>query len=159
MMAFLSTKVPDVRVLFNFNINNCPAGSLAYDQIPGLRLDWVWVWVVNFASGFVCYFCARSAAKIQMQRIAYAAPVTISTPVLLALFVGACEVWNREPCSFAQDTAIPGYLFFKCYPNGSFLDAGLQQQWFMVLIWWLSQVWIARHIWSPKSERLAKTDK
>ena len=159
MIAFLSREVSDVRTLFNFNISTCPAGSLDYDQMPRLRLDWVWVWCVNCASSLLCYFCARSAAKIQLQRITYALPLTLSTPILFGFLVGGCEVWNREPCTFSKSSHIPSYLFFKCYPNGGFADAGLQQQWFMVAVWWLSQLWLACHIWFPKSERLAKTDK
>lgn len=34
-----------------------------------------------------------------------------------------------------------------------------RQHFWLVGLWWAAQAWITRHIWFPKSERLAKTEK
>ena len=55
--------------------------------------------------------------------------------------------------------AIPPYLYWDC-PNGDFLTEVITNQYAWVwLLWLLSQTWITLHIWTPKCERLATTEK
>jgi chitin synthase len=54
---------------------------------------------------------------------------------------------------------IPPYLYWDC-PNGDFLTEVITNQYAWVwLLWLLSQTWITLHIWTPKCERLAHTEK
>lgn len=44
-----------------------PLRTVSYNELPQMSTDWVWVWLVNFLSGYVGYFFMRSAAKILLQ--------------------------------------------------------------------------------------------
>jgi len=131
---------------------------VSYDTLAEMELDWVWVWLVNCLSGLVCYFFARSAAKMQIQRLCYALPLVLSTPLMFGLMIGGCEMWNTDPCTFMTNE-LSGYLFYKCYRTGTLEEVLLTQLWFMWPLWWLSQLWITWHVWFPKSERMAKAEK
>ena len=125
-------------------------------DVPQMKIDWVWMWLVNCIASLVCYFFARSSAKILVQRICYALPIAISTPILFGMVIGGCEAWNKDPCKFATNE-LSGYLFYKCYKSSE--DVWVEQLWYLLPVWWLSQVWITWHIWFPKAERLATADK
>jgi hypothetical protein len=155
--------------VFSFDIIRCSKttvdingtrtiGTLAYDQLSEMKSDWVFVWLVNCLSGLGCYFFARSAAKMQIQRLSYALPLVLSTPLLLGMMIGGCEMWNHQPCSFVNSD-LSGYLFYKCYETGKLGSTALLDLWYLLPLWWLSQLWITWHVWFPKSERLAKSEK
>jgi len=90
-----------------FDMYVCPR------QIPQMKLDWVFICCVNVAAGLLCYMCARTSAKLRAQRVGYALPLLLSTPVLFALLITGCESWNSDPCQLQG--LLPGYIYFKCY--------------------------------------------
>ena len=65
---------------------------------------------------------------------------------------------GRDACAFSP--VMPEYLFFDCPSTTTnfWSWVGNEQLWLWAL-WLLSQAWITRHIWSPKSPRLAATEK
>lgn len=132
--------------------------TVSEKELPAMEIDWVWMWLVNCCASLVCYFFARSAAKIRIQRVAYALPLILTTPVLAGMVVGMCEVWNDNPCSYTKNE-LDGYLFYKCYEVGTASNVFVDQVWFLIVFWWLSQLWITAHIWTPKSERLARAER
>ena len=123
-----------------------------------MELDWIWVWLTNCSTSLVCYFFARSAAKMRIQPLGYALPLVLCTPIMFGLMIGGCEWSNWNPCAIVTGE-LAGYLTYKCYGVGEIREACMQQWWFMMPVWWLSQLWIVWHIWFPKSERLAKSEK
>ena len=127
-------------------------------QVTEMELDWVWVWLTNCLSSLVCYFVARSAAKMRIQPLAYALPLFLSTPLMFGLIIGGCELSNSDPCAFVT-SELAGYLRLKCFGVNELEEVWMKQLWFLMPIWWFSQLWITWHIWSPKSERLAKSEK
>ncbi|XP_008481027.1 chitin synthase chs-2-like, partial [Diaphorina citri] len=73
------------------------------------------------------------------------------------LLITMCGLRNDDPCFFQN--SIPDYLFFVS-PSIYFLDDFiLKQHAWVWLLWLLSQTWITLHIWTPKCERLATTEK
>ena len=54
---------------------------------------------------------------------------------------------------------IPGFLSWSCTGEGN------DRQWFIwhlglgFGLWWASQLWITRYIWTPKAPRLAFTER
>jgi len=92
-----------------------------------------------------------------IQRLAYALPLLLTTPIMFALMVGGCEIRNNQPCAFVTDT-LDGYLNFRCYKSSPG-DVWIEQMWYLLPVLWLSQLWISRHVWFPKCERLAKSEK
>ena len=124
-----------------------------------MELDWVWVWLTNCLTSLICYFLARSAAKMRIQLQTYALPLVICcTPIMFGLMICGCEWSNSDPCAIVT-SELAGYLTYKCYGVGEIGEAWLQQLWYLIPVWWLSQLWIVWHIWFPKSERLAKSEK
>ena len=155
LVAMLIQKDRTFADFFNFDINSRCTGRISTSDIPRLNLDWVWVALINILVGFVVYSCARSAAKIQMQKISYAVPLMLNTPLTFGLLIGLCEIWHNNSCAFAR--GIPGYISFNCYSKiGEVFSSN--HLWIFVF-WWASQLWITRHIWYPFAGRLSATDK
>ncbi|ESO07781.1 hypothetical protein HELRODRAFT_76186 [Helobdella robusta] len=122
-------------------------------------MDWVWVWLVHTLASLVSYFFARTSAKILVQRVCYALPIAISPYLLSGLVIGGCELHNRNPCVFSNETAIPDYLFYECYDHGSIGNVWFKEMWYLIPIFWASQLWIGWHIWFPKCKKLTTADK
>ena len=76
-----------------------------------MELDWLWIWLIQVCCALVCYFFVRSAAKMRIQRLCYALPLTLSTPITYIILTVMCAEWNKDPCIFTN--VMPGYLFFK----------------------------------------------
>jgi chitin synthase len=87
-----------------------------------------------------------------MQRLGFALPLTLVTPVILAISLVLCK-WFPESTVFQED-----FVYWTChegYEHGSF-------KWQVICglgLWWLSQLWIGGHIWFGKGQRLAFTDR
>lgn len=92
-----------------------------------------------------------------IQGFSYAFPVNLTIPVSISLLITLCGIRNGDPCFF-HDT-IPSYLFFNSPPVYLLNDFISHQHAWIWLLWLLSQTWITIHIWTPKCERLATTEK
>lgn len=83
--------------------------------------------------------------------------MNLTIPVSISLLIAACGLRNNDPCFFHG--TIPDYLFYES-PLPNFLNDFVSKQYAWVwLLWLLSQTWITLHIWTPKCERLAATEK
>src|SRR5688572_25865237 len=87
--------------------------TISETEIPEMELDWVWMWLLNCCATLVCYFFARSSAKMRIQQTCYSIPLVISTPLMFGLMVGGCELWNSDPCVYTT-SELAGYLMYKC---------------------------------------------
>ena len=77
-----------------------------------MKLDWLWVWLIQVSSALVCYFIVRSAAKMRFQRFGFALPLAaVATPLTYIILMSMCSVWNSNPCAYTA--TMPGYLFFR----------------------------------------------
>ena len=105
---------------------------------------------------YAVYIFGKFACKVKIQQVAFALPLTLTTPVTLAGLIGLCYRKDADPCTF--DSNLPSHAFFQC-PVNTELDLwfGSFGSW-MWFLWFLSAAWIARHIWVPKSQRLAATE-
>lgn len=99
----------------------------------------------------------KFACKILIQGFSYAFPVNLTIPVSISLLIAACGLRNTDPCIF-QGT-IPDYLFYESPPTHFINDFVSKQYAWVWLLWLLSQTWITLHVWTPKCERLAATEK
>ena len=104
-----------------------------------------------FCSG-LCYYTGRLACKLCMQRLGFALPLTLVTPVTLSVGLILCK-WFPESAVFQPD-----FVYWTChegYQTGSF-------KWQVICglgLWWLSQLWIGGHVWFGKGQRLAFTER
>lgn len=92
--------------------------------------------LVQIFSSFIGYQCARLACLLTIQRVAFAFPLFISTPLALILFF----TWNHFPF-FSLPTSSVNYIYALIIFN---------------LIYWASEVVLqARAAWNKKTPRLA----
>lgn len=117
----------------------------------------LYVLLINIFASYFAYIFGKFACKIMIQGFSYAFPVNLTIPVSISLLIAACGLRNGDPCFF-HDT-IPSYLFFESPPAHFLNDFISHQHAWVWLLWLLSQTWVTIHIWTPKCERLARTEK
>lgn len=107
-----------LHVLLNVSVNHSKycrntsaVLSVSSEQIAEMELDWLWVWLIQVCSALGCYFLVRSAAKMRIQRLCYALPLNLATPITFIILASVCATFNNKPCAYAG--TFPGYLFFK----------------------------------------------
>ncbi|KAG5309753.1 CHS8 synthase, partial [Pseudoatta argentina] len=117
----------------------------------------IYVLLLQIAGAYFAYVFGKFACKILIQGFSYAFPVNLTIPVSISLLIAACGLRNNDPCFF--HSTVPDYLFYES-PLPNFLNDFVSKQYAWVwLLWLLSQTWITLHIWTPKCERLAATEK
>lgn len=117
----------------------------------------IYVLLINVFASYFCYIFGKFACKIMIQGFSYAFPVNLTIPVSISLLITLCGLRNGDPCFFHE--TIPSYLFFRSPPAYFLNDFISHQHAWVWLLWLLSQTWITIHIWTPKCERLAATEK
>ncbi|GAB6026180.1 hypothetical protein CHUAL_012391 [Chamberlinius hualienensis] len=133
------------------------SNDLETDSIAAVSNAALVTWTIQFVASGICYIVGKFACRICIQGFSYAFPVNLTIPVTLSLLIAACGMKSSNVC-FLRDT-IPRYIYFIC-PSDDFFDSFIshEQSWIW-LLWLLSQTWITLHIWTPKTERLASTEK
>ena len=150
----------DFGAMWDWSTDHCgEEGSIGFMEMASAKNDWLWVWCINSMVGLAVYFCARSAVKVLIQIPSYAVPLTCVTPVVIVALLGMCSAWNDDVCQFTGGFGPPSYMFWSCHGKEELFDMMNEQFLWIVILWWLSQIWISMHVWEPKNERLAKTDK
>ncbi|XP_011149624.1 chitin synthase chs-2 isoform X1 [Harpegnathos saltator] len=133
------------------------AGGDATETINADFSTPIYVLLLQVFGAYFAYVFGKFACKILIQGFSYAFPVNLTIPVSISLLIAACGIRNGDPCFFHG--TIPDYLFYESPPM-YFLNEFVSKQYAWVwLLWLLSQTWITLHIWTPKCERLAATEK
>ncbi|KAK2583486.1 hypothetical protein KPH14_009451 [Odynerus spinipes] len=117
----------------------------------------IYVLLLQIFCAYFAYIFGKFACKILIQGFSYAFPVNLTIPVTISLLIAACGLRNGDPCFFHG--VIPDYLFYESPPLYFLNDFISKQYGWVWLLWLLSQTWITLHIWTPKCERLAATEK
>ncbi|XP_013772916.1 uncharacterized protein LOC106458013 [Limulus polyphemus] len=180
MLVFLLMNMNDVTSLFrgfkvSFQnhsiINDQIRNSAALTESPAttLHLDYpteisssamtpIYVLLVHVFASRLCYICGKFTCKICIQGFSFAFPISLTIPVCVSALIAFCGVQTEEVCFFEK--LFPEHSFFWTCPEGEvFADFVSKQYAWMWLFWLLSQTWIVVHIWTPKCERLASTEK
>ncbi|XP_049868768.1 chitin synthase chs-2 isoform X1 [Pectinophora gossypiella] len=116
-----------------------------------------YVLLIQLFAAYFCYIFGKFACKILIQGFSYAFPINLVIPLVVNLLIAACGLRNGDNCFFHG--TIPDYLFFESPPVFTLSDFISRQMAWVWLLWLLSQTWITIHIWTPKAERLASTEK
>lgn len=75
----------------------------------------------------------------------------------LSILIALCGLRTDNACFW--ENKIPQYLFWNC-PKEDFFEGFLtKEHCWLYLAWLLSQAWVTKHIWTPKCERLASTER
>ncbi|XP_076291294.1 hyaluronan synthase-like protein kkv isoform X1 [Lasioglossum baleicum] len=117
----------------------------------------IYVLLLQIFGAYFAYIFGKFACKILIQGFSYAFPVNLTIPVSISLLIAACGLRNDDPCIFSG--TIPDYLFYESPPSHLLNDFVSKQYAWVWLLWLLSQTWITLHVWTPKCERLAATEK
>ncbi|GFO14164.1 chitin synthase 3 [Plakobranchus ocellatus] len=124
--------------------------------------DPFWVMLVQIVAGLLCYTFSKTACKTMLQVGSFALPLTLSLPVLLGTFISECQAWRANHTQ-PYIGSMPSYLFWTCELNGDsnrYLNHLLTDYYYPVVVaWWLSFVWVTWHIWFPRVEKLAQTER
>lgn len=141
------------------NLPDIPTASPLDEQvaIDSNSMTPIFVALIQISASLLCYVFGKFACKICIQGFSFAFPVSLTIPVSISMLIAACGIRTEEECFFEE--MFPKYLFWTC-PQGNFFQDFVSSQYAWIwLLWLLSQTWIAVHIWTPKCERLASTEK
>lgn len=110
--------------------------------------DWVLIvpFLVHLFSSWVLYHLATAACRLHMQRVCFAVPLLLATPLLLGVLATVCSEF------FHVKTALDSFLSWECLHE---LGESTMKTLLFALLWWISSIWITLHIWTPDNERLA----
>ncbi|CAG2205553.1 CHS1 [Mytilus edulis] len=116
----------------------------------GLTIDDIFKFtpiILITTSSFVAYYMAYTACRLKLQVFSFSFACFLSTPAAVAIAMTDCDY--NFLSTFSKDS-------LNCQEEGS-IDSYMYFIW--GFIWFISIYWIARHIWSPNQERLAKVEK
>ena len=169
VIAPVSKIVPDLNFLFNeftpafetneyfLNIDNAASSLIGVDEL--VRWDKLWkspaiVLLVQICCSWITYIFGKFACKCNIQRLCFALPISLVTPVCIFTMIPLCYYRLDDACAFSS--SFPKHLFFECPTeiSGNWI---IQDVAFMWILFYISHVWITFQIWTPKSRRLAET--
>ena len=127
-----------------------------YDPSVETPLTPVYVLLIQIGCSYAAYVFAKFASKVQIGLFSFATAVTLAMPVSLLTLILGCGSLAKDECVF-QDF-MPHSMAFECPDLGDFGSYSWNQQVWMVIIWFLSFLWITGHIWFPRSTRLASSE-
>lgn len=117
-----------------------------------------YVFITHIAASYFCYTFSKWACKIQIQPFSFAFPINLTVPFTVTFLIILCGVREFDTCAYHG--FLPDYLFFIMpRERYSFIQYVWQEGSWVWLLWLFSQTWITRHIWVPKSEKNASTEK
>lgn len=141
----------------------------------------LWAIFIQILASWLCYVFGKWACRICIQRFSFAFALNLTIPITLSILIAACGLHFEDRCN--SNGWLPTYVFWTCHKipfmanqhagpivaaapavAGPDLGVNLMSSFanihaFMWLIWLISQAWITVHIWMPRCERLATTDK
>ncbi|XP_014369974.2 chitin synthase chs-2 isoform X3 [Papilio machaon] len=126
-------------------------------EVAAVHKSAFYVMLIQIFAAYFCYIFGKFACKILIQGFSYAFPINLVIPLVVNFLIAACGLRNGDNCFFHG--TVPDYLFFESPPVFSLSDFISRQMAWVWLLWLLSQTWITIHIWTPKAERLASTEK
>ncbi|XP_076345619.1 LOW QUALITY PROTEIN: chitin synthase chs-2-like [Tachypleus tridentatus] len=181
MLAFLCMSMEDISQVFHLFRNSFQSHAVTVHQVKKLSLDSnlpdlptaspideeividslemtpIYVALIQVSASLLCYVFGKFACKICIQGFSFAFPISLTVPVTMSCLIAACGIRTENECVY--ENILPKYLFWTCPEGEFFQDFVSKQHAWIWLMWLLSQAWIAVHIWTPKCERLASTEK
>uniref|UniRef100_W8AXX4 chitin synthase n=1 Tax=Ceratitis capitata TaxID=7213 RepID=W8AXX4_CERCA len=117
----------------------------------------IYVLLLQVCSSYLCYVFAKFACKIKIQEFSFSLPLSLAGPTSIAIALWL--VWLRDTNECAFHRFIPDYLSLTGNSYNDLLSAIIENRLWIWPLWWLSQLWITRHIWGPRNEKNAPTEK
>lgn len=117
----------------------------------------LWLLLAQIVSAWFCYVFSKFACKIQIQGFSFAFPINLIVPVTITILISLCSVREIDVCTFNK--VFPDYLFFKMPPMYNISNYIVNEYVWLWLLWLCAQAWTTKHLWSPKNDRNAPTEK
>ena len=93
-----------------------------------------------------------------IQGFSFALPLSLTVPTTVSILIASCGIHFENSCNLIN--YLPRYIFWSCPVDPFINDTNFfNLHALMWLLWLLSQTWITIHVWIPKCERLAATEK
>ncbi|XP_055640139.1 chitin synthase chs-2-like [Toxorhynchites rutilus septentrionalis] len=148
MEAILNEKFPDLTSI---------TSDLEVLEVFSAKNGILWVTVAHVLCSYFCYIFSKFSCKIHIQSFSMAFPISLTVPVTVTLLLVFCGLREANVCAF--NGILPDYLFFRMPPIYYLFDYVINEFSWLWILWLLSQTWITRHLWMPKSDRNASTEK
>lgn len=100
---------------------------------------------------------SKFSCKIQIQSFSFAFPVNLTIPTAVTIMITLCGLREANVC--ALHSVFPDYLFVNVPPFYYLYQYIVNDYAWVWLLWLVSQLWITKHIWSPKNDRNSATEK
>ncbi|XP_055854071.1 chitin synthase chs-2 [Episyrphus balteatus] len=117
----------------------------------------VYTLIIQIVSSYLCYIFAKFACKVKIQEFSFSMSVSVVGPVSLAVLVIVASAREADVCAFHD--YIPDYLAFRSLPIYRFSEYLEKDFVWLGLLWWASQLWVTYHIWYPRNDKNAPTEK
>jgi len=151
----MDNDLPNNFVYDEETLNSMAGGNNPQEDKPNPKDRWIIYltpMILKVLSDALCFYMGRLACKLCMQRIGFALPITLVTPLALIILLLMCSLAPQST------VFIENFLFWSCYAE----YAKESFKWQVIcglFLWWLSELWIGGHIWFGKSQRLAFTER
>lgn len=113
--------------------------------------------LLQMCSSYLCYVFAKFACKIKIQEFSFSLPLNLVGPASVAIVIWLTSLQGVNACAF--HALVPDYIGLILSDHNSLIDTIISDKLWLWPIWWLSQLWITRHIWRPQNEKNAPTEK
>ncbi|XP_017480643.1 PREDICTED: uncharacterized protein LOC108369929 isoform X2 [Rhagoletis zephyria] len=117
----------------------------------------VYVLILQVSSSYLCYIFSKFACKVKIQEFSLSLPLNLVGPISIAITSWMTSTRGANVCTL--HTFLPDYLGLIGNREKEFPDGIIADRLWIWPLWWLSQIWISRHIWRPRNERNSPTEK
>ncbi|XP_011190169.2 chitin synthase chs-2 isoform X1 [Zeugodacus cucurbitae] len=117
----------------------------------------IYIMLLQICSSYLCYVFAKFACKIKIQEFSFSLPLNLAGPASVAMTIWLTSLRGANVC--ALHAYLPDYMGLILSDQNKIFDSIISDTLWLWPIWWLSQLWITRHIWRPRNEKNAPTEK
>lgn len=119
----------------------------------------IYALISQVGAAYLCHIFGKFACKIKIQNFSYALPLSLATPVTVCVATLLSQMRAADLCSLHG--LMPDYLTLQSLGQNLQHLATLSLDYALWLwpLWWLAQLWTCLHIWRPRNDKNAPTEK
>lgn len=119
----------------------------------------VYALLMQVAAAYLCHIFGKFACKIKIQHFSYALPLNLAAPATVCVATVLAQMRADDLCSL--HSLMPDYLTLQALGQDLRQLGALSLEYALWLwpLWWLAQIWTCLHIWQPRNDKNAPTEK
>ncbi|XP_030369088.1 chitin synthase chs-2 [Scaptodrosophila lebanonensis] len=142
-------------------VSTLSAGSLTRvpSTLQSSSFAVVYSMLLQVGAAYLCHIFGKFACKIKIQEFSYALPLCLATPTTVCLATLLAQMRASNAC--ALHGLLPDYLTIQPLAE-DYADLGSQVLDYCLWVWplwWVAQLWTCLHIWQPRNDKNAPTEK